>query len=380
MKKITLIAALCLTAMAGCICCTGPKDTAEIFNREIYLPEYATGFGIYGAEGMESTIIRTYSPWQGSEKVETALFISRNGEQAPEGFKGEILKDSAARIICMSSTHISMLGAIGKQECIKGVSGKRYISDSTVRKNAGKIADIEYDGNTDYERLVSTAPDLVMLYGINGASKMEGKLRELGIPFIYIGDYLEESPLGKAEWMVAVSEVAGCRKKGMEAFSKLPEKYDNLRHKVLSCSNRPLVMVNTPYGESWFMPSVKSYIARLIEDAGGSYIYSKNNTDGSVAIDMEEALLLAGKADFWINTGSLGTLDALKKKLPEFAEIPCVQNAKVYNCDRRLNPEGGNDFWESGSVNPHLILEDLIRIFHPEILSGDSLYYYRKLE
>lgn len=167
-------------------------------------------------------------------------------------------------------------------------------SNPDIQARRDSIGDVGYEGNINYELLMSLYPDLVLLYGVNGASSMEGKLKELGIPYMYVGEYLEESPLGKAEWLVALSEVADKRAGGEKAFAGIPERYNDLKMRVLASSQMgPKVMLNTPYGDSWFMPSTESYVAQLIKDAGG------------------------------------------------------------------------NDYYESGVVNPYLVLRDLINIFQP---------------
>jgi ABC-type fe3+-hydroxamate transport system, periplasmic component len=138
-------------------------------------------------------------------------------------------------------------------------------------------------------------------------------------------------------------------------------------------------MINTPYGDSWFMASTRSYLARLIADAGGDYIYRRNTSNRSLPIDLEEAYLLTAEADVWLNVGNIPTLRELRTRYPKFADVRCVRQGAVYNCDRRITPAGGNDYWESGVVRPDLVLRDLIRIFHPELVSED-FYYYRQVE
>lgn len=383
MMRHTTLSLLSAALLFFCGC--GPRPTAalEEFDKEIYTPLYASGFEIVGREGSESTILRTKSPWQGAAGHSTELFIARNGETAPAGFTGEILADEARRIVCMSSSYVAMLDAVGAVERVVGVSGVGNICNRYVTANRDRIGEVGFDGNIDYERLVALSPDLVLLFGVNGASGMETKLRELGIPFAYMGEYLEESPLGKAEWMVAVAEVAGRRSEGERCFSGLPERYEALRAKAAAATaSAPKVMLNTPYGGSWFMASASSYVARLIADAGGDYIYRKNTSNRSLPIDLEEAYLLAAQADIWLNVGSIATLEELKARYPKFAGVRCVAQGEVYNCDKRLNSEGGNDYWESGVVRPDAVLHDLIAILHPELLDEEerTLSYYRKLE
>ncbi len=234
-------------------------------------------------------------------------------------------------------------------------------------------------GGMNYELLLSLNPDLVLIYGMNGASPMEAKLSELNIPYAYIGEYLEESPLGKAEWMVAVAEMVGKREEGERLFSAIPQRYNALKESANEAATKPKVMINTPYGDSWVMAPNGSYVAQLIADAGGDYIYAANSkSTRSESIDIEEAYLMASQSDLWINLGTLCTLDELKRQIPKFADVPCVVRGEVYNANKRLNPSGGNDYWESGFVHPDIVLRDLITIFHPE-LATDSLVYYKKL-
>lgn len=370
------IVAVCLTVVTAC----GHRAASlEDFDVTVYVPHYASGFEIVGTENAASTIIKVRNPWQGAESIETKLLIARNGEQAPDGFDGQILRNDAERVICMSSTHVAMLDAAGAVPAVVGVSGLDYVSNEYVSNHRDRIGDVGYDGNIDYERVIALNPDLVLLFGVNGASGMESKLRELDIPFVYVGEYLEESPLGKAEWMIAVGETVGRRSEAEKAFAPIPERYNALKRRIAETTlEAPSVMLNTPYGDSWFMPSTGNYVAQLITDAGGHYIYTKNDTDRSQPIGLEEAYLLTSQADMWINVQA-ASLDDLRRRFPKFADARCIRNGYVWACDRRTNPAGGNDYWESGVVHPDLVLRDLVKIFHPESVE-DEFVYYRRLE
>ena len=360
LKNLSLILLLSL-AFAGC---HDKSSKLDDFNQSLYAPEYASGFDIKGADGKESVLITVTNPWQGADSVTTWLFIARNGEEIPEGFAGQALEGDAKRIVAMSSTHIAMLDAIGEVGRVAGVSGIDYISNPDIQARRDSIGDVGYEGNINYELLLSLDPDLVLLYGVNGASAMESKLEELDIPFMYVGDYLEESPLGKAEWMVALSEVAGKRGDGEKTFAAIPVRYNALKKKVAdSALDAPSVMLNVPYGDSWFMPSTQSYAARLIADAGGHYVYQKNTGNASVPIDMEEAYLLASDADMWLNVGMANSLDELKASCPKFTDTRCFKNGNVYN--------------KSAVVNPDIVLRDLVKIFHPELVQEECVYYKR---
>jgi iron complex transport system substrate-binding protein len=359
-------------------CISNKKTSLEAFNQDIYTPEYAAGFKILGSTNVQSTLIQVFNPWQGSKEVEMSYFISRNGEQAPTGFTGPTIPAGAKRIVCMSSSYIAMLDALGQVNRIVAVSGIDYVSNPYILAHKDSIKDMGPEMN--YELLLGLKPDIVLLYGIGDAqTAITDKLKELSIPYIYMGEYLEESPLGKAEWMVVLSELTDSREKGIEIFSEIPKRYLSLKALTESVGQCPTVMFNMPWNDSWVMPSTKSYMAQLVADAGAEYIYKENSSNSSTPIGLETAYGLIQKADYWINVGSATSLDELKTVNPKFADAKAVRERTVYNNNLRLTPTGGNDYWESAVVHPDMVLRDLIHIFHPELVP-DSLYYYRHLE
>jgi iron complex transport system substrate-binding protein len=375
MKRILLFILLA-GVLSGC---RGKAASSAVFNRAVYTPQYASGFDILGAEGWQSTVIRVRNPWQGAKEVEMAYFIARNGEKPPRDFRGGVIRAGAERIVCMSSTYIAMLDALGQVGRVVGVSGMEYISNPYVLARRDEIKDVGAEIN--YESLVGLKPDLVLLYGVSDAlAATTDKMNELGIPYMYVGDYLEESPLGKAEWMVVLSELTDCRAAGERVFGAVPERYDALKRLVSGVTRRPAVMLNTPWNDSWMMPSVNNFVVRLIRDAGGDYIYPKNTSHSSVAIGLETAYGLIREADVWLNTGRVTSLAELLAVDEKFSDAKAVREKKVYNNNLRLTPGGGNDYWESGCVRPDVVLRDLIRILHPELLEEGDLYYYRHLE
>ncbi len=146
--------------------------------------------------------------------VEQHLLVLREGIEPPAGFDGQIVKAPVRHVVCMSSSHVAMFDAIGQAKRISGVSGIDYISNAYVREHrrCGEVLDVGYDTNLNFERLAARHPDLMLLYGVTGENTIvTGKLRELGIPYICIGDYMEESPLGKAEWLMVAAELCNVR-------------------------------------------------------------------------------------------------------------------------------------------------------------------------
>lgn len=376
-RKLNFYIILALVALTGC---RSGNQSHTVFNHEVYTPQYASGFRIMGADGKSSVIIESKNPWQGAEDATTSLFLQRDGEKVPSGYTGEVLGKIPERIITMSSTQIAMLDALGATAKVVGVSGLQFITNKNIKEKAATIADVGYDGNINYELLMGASPDLIMLYGVTGASPMEGKLRELGIPFIYIGEYLEESPIGKVEWIKAIGEIIGKGNEADSVINTIKSEYEQLCNSVKDVE-RPNVMLNIPYGDSWFMPSTHSYMATLIEDAGGNYIYKENTGNASTPIDIEKAYDLLSETDIWLNPGSVRNMTEMKANAKRFTNLPVMKSGQIYNNNKRSTPDGGNDFFESGTMNPHIILKDLITIFHPEIdTDSTQMFYYKRLE
>ncbi len=380
---LPFVATLMVAIMA--IGCGGSTSkTLEHLDNKVYSPSHASGFEVLGAEGSASTLLRITRPWQGDDVESYELLILRNGESAPVDFSGAVIDSAARRIVALSSSNVAMFERLGQVDRIVGVSGLDYFSSSLVAERAAEheLYDVGYDNSLNYELLTMLKPDIVLLYSVAGAnSSVTSKLDELSIPYLYIGDYAEESPLGKAEWMVAMGEICGSRELAEELFAQSVKQYNNIvDHVKRSTDASPKIMLNTPYRDIWYMPSSNSYMVRLIEDAGAEYIYEGNSSLGTKPISVEEAYKLSTTADFWLNTGAMiNSMATLRSQVPKFADMPAVKSGKVYNSTARTTPLGGSDFWESGVVHPEIVLADLVEIFHPSILEHE-LYYYKKLE
>ena len=284
-----LLPLLCGLLLAAC----GQRAVRPIgdFTLPVYTPRYASGFEITGAAGSRSTLVTVHNPWYGDEVTDQYLFIARDGEPAPAGFEGQVLRDEARRVVCMSGSYIAMLDALGAADRVVGVSGAQYLINETLRRRIarGEAADVGFDSNVDFERLMALRPDLVMLFGIGGAdTALTGKLRELGIPYLYMGEHCEESPLGKSEWVVVAAEIAGLRTEGSRLFAAIPERYERLRALAQQTAARPRVMLNTPYRDTWFMPARNSYMVRLLEDAGARYIFEENTATQTLPSEIQD--------------------------------------------------------------------------------------------
>ncbi len=380
MKKLRILQILAVVVL---VCSCGRRNTAFEPGDILYQPEYAQGFTIYEA-GEHSRAIRITDPWQGASGVEQWVFVSREGEQAPESFDGTVLQGPAERIVCMSSSYAAFISQLGVSDRIVGVSGAGFITDSLIgeRWKAGDVADVGYETNLDFELIASLRPDLMLIYGVaDDGGQATGKYREMGVPYVFIGDYLEESPLGKAEWIVPIAEMCGLFDRGVDDFASIRGSYNSLKQEAAGFADHPEVMLNAPYRDTWYVPGDLSYMVALIRDAGGEYVCRGTDSRDSRPINIEEAYAYMQEAGYWLNTNHYETLADLLAENPRFAETPPVRLGHVFNNNARTTGIGGSDFWESGVVRPDRVLRDLIEILHPEEFLADStLYYYKRLK
>lgn len=370
MKRLTAITLILFCILASCKRDDSPAGVP------VYEPVYATGFAIDSlAPGV--TRIATLSPWVTNDAAAKSqlTLVEEGAEWADEG---NVLRGVPKRIVAMSSTNVAMLDALGLTDCLAGVSGKKYIHNPKVR-NAG-IADIPQAENVDYEQLVRLAPDLVMLYGVDGSSPMEARLAELKIPYIYIGDYNEEHPLGKAEWVVVIAHIMGVRNVGAALYKPIIDHYTSIAQQVKNNGGQPVnVMLNTPYADVWTLPKSNSYMMQLIADAGGKPTF-KPEKNRLTIIDMEQAYTYLENSDLWLNPGMANTLAEVEAMAPKCKKTNPFRNGNIYNSNKRVTADGGNDFFEGAVMQPDVVLADLAHIFNPDIFPNYETVYYHRLK
>ncbi len=308
------------------------------------------------------------------------------------------------RLIVMSTSHIGFLDAIGADSVIVGVSGGEYVCDSSVTAalNAGTVVDVGYDASPDYEKIMALKPDLLLAYSVSPVkSQFLSKLESLGIKTFIVNEHLERHPLARAAYVRLFGALTGNMPAADSVLKVVSERYSGLRDSVSATVSAPRkILVNIPYKDQWFIPGQDSYLTTLFRDAGGEILGAKAGSSASGQVSVETAYSLSKEADLWMNVGWCRTREQLLSVNPLFKDflMNIQENAAVgshsgtepnvngdtsasvvWNDNKRLNAQGGNDFWESGAVRPDLILRDLVGIFRGGGCE-DGLTYYRAIE
>lgn len=330
MKKTLLLLLLPLILT----CCTRivKIDNTGEYTARYYEPLYANGFEIRSLPGDSSRLLlEVYRP------DTMSIMIPRGGFNS---------------VLCMSSTYVGALASLDERDKIVAVSRRDLLTDPFVKANT---VDVGYDGAMDYETLLAAKPDIALIYGIGGHSAIEAKLEELSVPYVYINDFEEQNPLGRAEWIVALGAIVGTD--GRAFFNHVAESY-------IPVEGNTKVMLNAPYSGSWFIPGKENYMSRLLADAGATITAPQNQGVQSGTIDLEEALPALKAAEIWLSPGQASTLSELKAMVPQAEFSGAVWNQTP-------------DMYESGASRPDVMLAELQALVNGT--APDSMRYFYRL-
>ncbi len=286
------------------------------------------------------------------------------------------------RIICTSTTHLHYLELLGLEDRLVGFPSTKYIYSEKIRSQvaSGKTVDIGPDGSINIEMVLSLQPDLVIAFDAGNEGRSLNLMQEAGIAVMLNGDYMETTALGRAEWLKFFGAIFGVEKQADSIFSTVESNYLRLRALASNPKRRPTIMTGIPYGGTWFLPGGDNASAVFYQEAGGNYLWSDDTNTGWIERSLETVYDNANDAEFWLGTGTYGNLSTLVSSDERFAGFAPVRNGNVFNYDKRMIPEGGNDYFESAYVRPDLILADLIAIIQPTLLPEHELVYYQRLK
>ena len=332
-------------------------------------------------------VVTVTEPWHGAAYGLRYLLV-QCGAPRPEGFDdAELIEIPARTVITTSTTELSHIVRLGLVESLVGHDEFDYVSSPEIRRRieAGAMVEVGNAPAINVELVVETDADLLLIdsFGDPGLD-VPGKLREVGVPVALAPSFLETTALGRAEWIKYTSLFFNRESQAEQTFQEVEQRYGELAETVRRAvgeagRSRPTVFTGAPIGEVWHVPGGRSYAALLLADAGARYLWADDESTGSLPLHVESVYERAHDADFWLHPSTLASLDEVRAFDERFAEVAAFRQARVYNNDARRNPHGGNDFWETGTARPDLVLADLVEIFHPGLLGDHELVFHRRL-
>jgi iron complex transport system substrate-binding protein len=285
-------------------------------------------------------------------------------------------------LVTTSTTHLALTDMLEANDIISAVVGADYVYNENIRSRLNNEEVISMsEGKINKEQLIALKPDLVMISG-GQSSQFDNYrlLRDSGINVMVNSEWLETTPLGKAEWVKVMAALLNKEELANKKFDQIAKKYNELKTLLEDVEDKPTVINNMPYKGAWFVAGGNSFTAQLLKDAGALYPWQDTKEKGGLRRDFEVVYEIGLEADIWINPGTAKTKADILAKDSRFKDFYSFQTGAIYNHYKRVTSKGGNDFWESGVVRPDIVLADLAKIFHPRLVSDHTLYYYHKVE
>ncbi|MCD8167490.1 MAG: ABC transporter substrate-binding protein [Bacteroides sp.] len=329
------------------------------------------------SEDFTRIIIR--NPWDSTKILQTHLLIPKEKEIPAELPEGVIVRTPVTNTLVYSSVHCSLLNQLGVFNRIGGVCELQYFGMPEIHEAyaAGKLVDAGDSMNPDIEKIIDMNPEAILLSPFENSGGY-GRVEKLGIPIIEGADYMEVSPLARAEWMRFYGMLYGCEAAADSLFSQVEADYNELKMRVMVSLFRPSVLSELKSGSAWYVPGGKSTMGIFFQDAGAHYLWSDNENTGSVPLAFEAVYERGENADFWLIKyfgEKEKTYRDLEKEYALYANFKAFRERNIYGCNTAVMP-----LYEEFPFHPELLLQDMINIFHPGMLENRELRYFSRLK
>lgn len=336
-----------------------------------YFPKYAKYYSLYFSDSVYQLDI--IDPWN-----DNSIIISYKFSYLLEG-QSNNNADFISLPIKSASVHsldyIGFLDELNASDIISSITDGNRVYNQKLRDRieSKKLVDLGPAIDFNLEKLIVTHPDIILSTSYNQPKKSDEILKKIGIPILYNLGWMENSPLGRAEWIKVIGLITGKYEEADSIFSSIEHNYLKAKNQVSEIDIKPRVFVGADYNGIWYMPGGESFKAQLLRDAGADYQWFGDQTKGSLALSFESVLSYHIDDEFWIEV-PWKTMQDIKINDPRYMNFKAYKNSKVFN-NFGKSDELANDYWETGLCRPDLIILDLIEIFHPQLFEHQLIYY-----
>lgn len=344
---------------------------------------HAQGFSIQQNDGL--TTLEVDTPWPGSQKSFKYLLVPKD-RLATMRFAADaydaVVGVPVKKMILTSTTHIPALEALGELEVLVGFPNTDMISSPQARKlvDLGQIRDLGVNEGINTEVALSREPEVVMGFGINDTNRTYETLEQAGIAVVYNGDWVEQTPLGKAEWIKFFAPFFQKEEEADRIFSEIEMAYSQARKLTQKARHRPTVLTGGLYRDVWHVAGGKSWLAHFLKDANAHYLWEDRPETGGIALGLEAVLDQARDAEFWLNPSYHTSYGDLEAANPHYRQFEAFDKRNIYSNAIEKGEKGGVLFYELAPQRPDLVLGDLIHILHPGLLPDHELRFFKPLE
>ncbi|TVZ14536.1 ABC transporter substrate-binding protein [Maribacter sp. MAR_2009_72] len=344
---------------------------------------HANGFTIEKqASGI--TILKILAPWPNAEASFTYALIPK-GKQAfislDKNQYDAIISVPIDNIVVTSTTHIPALEALGALDKLVGFSDTKYVSSKAARKriDAGQIKELGINESLNTEAVLALKPDLVVGFAVSGSNSAYETLQRSQIPVIYNGDWVEETPLGKAEWIKFLAPFFNKESEANVIFAEIEKTYLDAKKLAKTAHTTPTVLSGAMYKDVWYLPGGKSWAANFLKDANANYLWKETTDSGSLSLSWENVLLEAKTAEYWIGPAQFKSYTEMESSSEHYLQFDAFKNKKVYTFANTIGETGGNLYYELAPQRPDIVLKDLIHILHPDLLPEHEPFFFKPL-
>lgn len=374
-KNIYFLILLVVTIIS---CKENISDTKKDINTQNKtLLKYAKGFEIQHFTNYKKLIIK--NPYQDS-KTDIEFILSK--ENSSENSNLNQLQIPLKRIVTTSTTHIPMLELLNSEESLIAFPTTNLISSEKTRKriNEGKIKELGSELSMNTEILLNLKPDAVIGFSINNTNKVYATLEKMNIPVIYNGDWLEETPLGRAEWIKFFGVLYDKEALADSIFTSIEQYYLEAKKLAKTDIIQPTILSGAKFKNTWYLPAGESFEAQFLIDANVNYLYKNTKGKGSLSLNIENVFETGNNADIWLSPGFYKSLTDLESADKMYAKFKPFQNQNIYTFANTIGEKGGVLYYELAPTRPDLVLKDIIKISHPSLLKDYELTFYKLLE
>lgn len=340
--------------------------------------KYAKGFDILNDNGKKKLIIK--AAYQNSNEVFEYEIYNKNSTT-----KNKYLNINVPikKIVVTSTTHIPMVELLNEENSIIGFPYSKYISSEKTRTliDKGNISEIGKESSLNTEILLDLQPELVVGYSVSSADKSLSTIQKAGINVIYNGDWLEETPLGRAEWIKFFGILFDKEKQADSIFNIIEANYLDAKNIALKAPKRPTILSGAIMSKDiWNLPAGKSFVAQFLKDANLNYLWKNSKGKGSLSLSFESVFEKAKNANFWITPGYFSSKEQLLQSNQIYAEFNAFKNNNIYTPSNKKGKTGGVIYYELASTRPDLVLKDIIKITNPDLLPSYKLTFFEKMK
>jgi iron complex transport system substrate-binding protein len=342
--------------------------------------EYSKSLAIYKHAGF--SIVKVTNPWPEANKDYTYILKEKNGFVPDSLRKYTSIQVPLQSVVVTSTTNIPFLEMLGVEKSLVGFPNTDYVSSEKTRQliDKGSIKDIGQNEKLNIEQLIDLSPNLIVTFGIDNNNPTIDNLQKSGLKVMIQADWMEQTPLGKAEWIKLYGALFGKEKEAKTLFDNIAKNYNEALELVKNKTASATVLHGSMYQDQWFVAKGNSWVAQFIKDAKANYLWSDITGTGSLSLSFENVLEKGKKANFWITTSPAKTIAAFEKSNIHYAQFEALKSKNIYTFESKTGKTGGIVYYELAPSRPDLILKDYIKIFHPELLVDYHFTFAQKLK